>query len=360
MSRKSAEYSARAILIALSALHDVDPGSAQESAPSRAAPTSASQPATVPSNEEGGFELRVSPFLELHYLVRALAAADDPPGAPSSPAWSEAVAAVRDLERELGGSAGWGLLDALLCSAETLDAAAGLIAAMPERFPARSGREIPIRALAQRLVVVYRPISDDFERRLWPQRRALLEQQRARLCAELLPRAAECRRHICDALHISDPGVRIPLFLVSDAPDPGGVTFRTRGGCVCVVEVAGFEDSLLYEVVLHEAIHALDVSAARQNTALQRVRAGLTQAGHAAGSAAAREVPHTLIFVQAAETVRRVMAPDHRHYGEQRGYYAKVAGVAGCVRSAWTEHLDGRMTLELAIERIIGCAVQEP
>lgn len=46
------------------------------------------------------------------------------------------------------------------------------------------------------------------------------------------------------------------------------------------------------------------------------MRQGLDAAGMPAGDRGHRDLPHTVMFVQAAETVRGTLDPEHVHYGE--------------------------------------------
>ena len=65
-----------------------------------------------------------------------------------------------------------------------------------------------------------------------------------------------------------------------------------------------------------------------------------------------RDAPHTLMFVQAAATVRRTIDPAHQDYGDVSGYYAKFPVVAKLVRDAWTRHLDGQLDRGAALDAI--------
>ncbi len=349
--------SMRIVLVAAALLAGVDGSFAQTmTSQSTGSETATSRDTTPARLADGGIELRVSRFLDLHYLVRSHAAEGERPAEPSLTGLEEATRAVQSIDREVGGTPGWGLLEALFASADTLADVERLVPAMPERFQARNGREIPVQSLGRRLVEAYRPLAAEFDQRCWPARFEALEKKRAALTAGLLPRAADARKDICDALLITDPGVRIPVTLVTDSPEPGGFTFRSRAGCACVVRVGGIDGSLLDEVVLHEAIHALDVASGQQETVLQRLRLGLARAGCAPQSALYRDIPHTLIFVQAAETVRRKHAAGHRHYGDVHGYYAKVGRVSACVREAWTARLEGRQNVEQTLQQLVECA----
>jgi hypothetical protein len=109
----------------------------------------------------------------------------------------------------------------------------------------------------------------------------------------------------------------------------------------------------MVETVLHECIHALDISTQSQPTALQVLRKDLQAAGLAPRSEMMRSVPHTLMFVQAGETVRRLLNPEHKHYGDVAGYYAKVPEAVAAVREPWTAYLDEKLTRDAAIKQIV-------
>ena len=70
-----------------------------------------------------------------------------------------------------------------------------------------------------------------------------------------------------------------------------------------------------------------------------------------------RDVPHTVMFVQAAETIRRLVDPKHEHYGVVSRYYDRIsrpnAAVGGKVRNVWTNYLDGKITRSAAIDELV-------
>jgi len=86
---------------------------------------------------------------------------------------------------------------------------------------------------------------------------------------------------------------------------------------------------------------------------LEQLRARLEKQGYTRRHRELRDVPHTLMFVQAGETVRRLIDHAHQHYGVVAGYYPKVERVAAIELPIWKDHLDGKLTREQALERII-------
>jgi hypothetical protein len=86
---------------------------------------------------------------------------------------------------------------------------------------------------------------------------------------------------------------------------------------------------------------------------LDLLRARLEKAGFTRRDKEWREVPHTLMFVQAGETIRRVVDPKHEPYGVVAKYYDKVRPIADVEIPAWTAYLDGKTTREEAVEKIL-------
>jgi hypothetical protein len=86
---------------------------------------------------------------------------------------------------------------------------------------------------------------------------------------------------------------------------------------------------------------------------LDLLRARLEKAGFTRRDPEWRNVPHTLMFVQAGETIRRIVDSKHEHYGVTAKYYDKVRAIADVELAAWTAYLDGKTTRDAALERIL-------
>ena len=110
---------------------------------------------------------------------------------------------------------------------------------------------------------------------------------------------------------------------------------------------------MLCEMVIHESIHALDLSTLAQDTVLVALRRELTAAGRGPSTPEFRDVPHTVMFVEAGEVVRRVLDAAHKHYGDVEGYYAKVPQAVSAVREPWIAYLDKKTDREAAIRAIV-------
>jgi hypothetical protein len=296
--------------------------------------------------------VQISPLLDLHYLVRAIAGGEAAPQGVEG--LTEAVQAARDLDKELGSPLAWGLIEGNLTVARTAAEAASLFERLPERFePRGTGKTIAPRQSAIRLAGALATAERSFLETVWPRHREVLERAAAGIERELAPKERACFDDIAQSLGMAAPDVVVPVYLVAQAPAPQGFTYRRPGGrTASVVGVEGRGGSLLLEVILHEAIHVLDVATEGQPSALSGLRARLERAGLGRADPLAREVVHTLMFVQAGETVRRVLDPSHRHYGEVAGYYAKVPLAAQVELPIWKDRLDGKLSLDAALDRI--------
>ncbi len=315
---------------------------------------SAAGAAAAPSSADPSttLDLRVEPAVDLYFTVRTLAAGDAAP----PPEMAEAVAGARSVGAALPAPRLWALVDGMALEGRT----AAELAAPLDRFPGtfvastgdtlRIGREV--RALGEALAGV----EPWFLAQLWPGHRKRLTEARDDLGRTLAAHQAACYPAVTRDLDMPDPGRPVPVYLVAEAPPPGGVTVRRRDGAAAVVAVEDFTGSTLAEVVLHESIHVLDVETAGEPTVLNRVRAGLLEAGAARSRPRYRDLPHALIFVEAAEVVRRILDPAHRDYGETHGAYDRMKDAIRIVRPAWRGRLDGTIDADEAVRRIAAAA----
>jgi hypothetical protein len=295
-------------------------------------------------------EIEVSPLVDLHFYLRSL---------NDSSAAACGLEGVRPVARDyarldslLGNPLAWGTIDAGLSA--SIDAADAMerFEQLPESMAVAPNRKLAIRAEAERLMKGLASIEPAFLRRIWPAHHAAIDSARAEIETGLEPREADCFAFIEKSLLLLDLQKPIPVFLVARAPFPGAVTYRDRdGGGVCFVGIAGTRGTLLYESILHEATHALDFVS--EHGVLNQMRERIDRAGVGKTERGFRDIPHTLIFIQAAETVRRVIDPGHRDDGEVAGYYATVPQVAAVERPLWAAHLDGKLSLDEALQQIV-------
>jgi hypothetical protein len=294
------------------------------------------QPAPAP------VELKVSPIVDLHFWVRKLA--EQKGEIPAVQGLPEAVAAARAFQTELGPGALWGIFEGNFVG---LESAADLMATaeqLPETAQMFGGRTIKLREGAVRLARSYVSLEKPFLETVWPRHREAAEGLAGQLRRDLLPKAPQVYEDLSRRLDVPIPSRRIPVYLTAEGPWPGAVTARAREGAVCFVAADASTGSQLVEVVVHETIHALDVMAG-EGGVLNDLRKRL-------GKADLRDFPHTVMFVQAAGTVRKVLDPAHKDYGDVEGYYARVPRASAVVVPAWRAFLAGEISRDEALNRI--------
>ncbi|HVS12872.1 MAG TPA: hypothetical protein VMV46_03030 [Thermoanaerobaculia bacterium] len=301
-------------------------------------------------------ELRVEPAVALWTEARALAESRGEPNGPLAPL----VEALRALGAKLPRGQGWGRFDGALLGVGTTEEIASRLAGVTT-VRLRAGSEIEVGAEVQGVVAALRAVDAPFRAELWPQRRAAIEASRADVEARLLPRQAEAFALMLRSLGMDDPGRAIPVYLVHDSVWPGATTYRDRDGtgyCIVAVDREENRGSALLEIVLHEATHALDIASqlAARSSVLTRLRDRLRAAGLGPEDDAFRDLPHTLMFVQAGETIRRVVDPRHVHYGDGPSTYYDRVPHARLVRDLWIAHLDAKVTLDQVLDRLVDAA----
>jgi hypothetical protein len=65
-----------------------------------------------------------------------------------------------------------------------------------------------------------------------------------------------------------------------------------------------------------------------------------------------QDAAHLFVFVQAAATVKHVLAPQHKSYGEVAEVYSRLPRVASIV-PLWDKYLDGKLSRAEALEQIV-------
>lgn len=299
-----------------------------------------------------GLELRVEPLVELYYMVRHGAAF--PNRAPAEPAFQRAVAAAGRVQEFFGSWGGWGPVDTLFLAAEDLGGVRELALELPEPMRHRGGDEIALREPLLTLIGALEAVEPSFMNEHWPARRRALEQAVAGLERDFLPRQREALAFMLQSLAITEPGVEAPVFLVSEANEPGAFTFYLRGGApVCVVSIEDGVNTLLFETLLHEATHVLDMASSDDSSVFVSLRSMLEREGLFPEDRMVHDVAHTLMFVQAAETVRRFYDHEHVDYGEVTTLYARSEPIASIEREIWGRHLAGTIDRDEALKRIV-------
>jgi hypothetical protein len=301
-------------------------------------------------------ELRTSPFVDLHFWVRHLAEQKEEIAQPKPVLDAVALAAV--LDRDLGGPLGWGPIEGLFGDCKTAADALAAVAALPESLELRPGQPVELRARARRLVEALAIAEPVFLEKVWPEHRASIEAARKKIDETFSPKSEACLAYVAEHLGLTPPDRAIPVLLVCEGPFPGAVTQRDDAGRgVCFVAVQAAEGTQLFECILHEATHALDL-ATKSGSVLDDLRARLEEAGFTRRERLWRDVPHTLMFVQAGETIRRLVDPHHEHYGVVARYYDKVRAVADLELPVWIDHLDGKASRAEAVAKIAAGAAE--
>jgi hypothetical protein len=296
-------------------------------------------------------DLRTSAVADLYFTVRTLAADD---GAPVPEALAPAVTHARRIQAVLGTSLlAWGPVDRQLEGCATAHDLAERLAALPEPLVLFGGKTAAVGADLRALGAALVAAEPAFRATVWKEHEQRIDGARARLAASFVPEQGKVLAFHLEALGMADPGVTVPVHLVHALPWPGAVTHaRVDGGGVVFVGIGDLPPGHLEEILLHEATHAFDVSTRGASHVLNQLRQGLDAAGLPAGDRGHRDLPHTVMFIQAAETVRRTMDPEHVHYGEAAGVYGRVPH-AEAQRRIWTAHLDGKLTRADAVAEMV-------
>jgi len=312
--------------------------------------------ATPPQeNESPGarLEFRTSAALDLYHEVRFLASTG---AAPPVAALAPAIEAARELERELGPlSLAWGAFEGALPGCER---AADLVKAAeraPETVALPGGKTAVFR---ERLVRLARALEA-----AEPECAALLAENAetitlARALWEELVGAKERELfiHHQQRLGMASLTTVVPVYLTAHGARPGAVTYfddERRG--VCFVAVAGRGESELFEVVLHEATHALDIAAGKDSL-LSELRDALGAAGFDERSRPFHDLPHLLMFLQSAESVRAVLAPEHEDYGITQGVYARMGPKSATLRERFAAYAGGTLTAADLVRELVAAA----
>lgn len=309
--------------------------------------------------EETRLDVRWSPIVDLHFLARNIEAdlkADRPI------AMRPLLDAVRRVNAVLGNDAlSWGVLEGNLYECQTAQDVFTRFSELPERFVPRGrggaggkeAAEIQLRSTGMDLAQAMIKVEGQYLVAVAPKNEQLVMEALRSFTERLGANESKCLSYMIEHLGGQDPGSPIPVYFVADMMFPGAVTQIRPGrvGGVCFVAVRGIEPLQLVETVLHESTHALDVVWG-EDSVFHELRTKLS-AVLPTGSRDLHDVPHTLMFVHAGETVRRIVDPGHRHYGDVSGYYARLGRATKAVRQPWVDYLDGKISREAAVSQMV-------
>ena len=306
---------------------------------------------------ESSLELRVAPWTDFYFLVRAQAGGVVPVEAQLQPI----VDAWLPVQEHVGTFGGFWRFDLAGLLSSGPDEFEAWFANAPESVPSRGGGQIPIRGPGLAMAAAMRTLWPRFRDEEWPERGAELQDMVSRLEERFMPRHREALGHMLDSLGIEDPAIAVPMWLTLDTHAPGASTYRAREGPVAVLstrELLG-EGRLsdLEETLLHETCHALDLASEGENDAFSTLRRMLQERGIEPSDPRFHDVPHLVMFAQAENTMRRLFDPEHVAYGDTwRGeiapLYERSGNVAVIVRRHWGAYLDGKLSREQALGRI--------
>jgi hypothetical protein len=306
----------------------------------------------APLQANPAVDLRVAPLPDLWFSVREKSATGT---MARDNARGHAIEAVRKLDAAFGQPILWGFVEGRLPEAATCDDLAKVFATLPDKFQARGMRqEIDLRHFAGEIATKLRAIEADFMKKEWERARTELEEQRERVARSLAgEKGAEIVAALAKGLGLDVPEAPVPVYLVRLAPPPGGFSHKAAGGgAVSFVATEGVSEALLIETVLHELIHAMEVSTTDGEDVLARLRAALRERGVPVRSRHYRDAVHTLYFLHAADVVRAHVDPEHVDYGESQGYYEQVPEITAIERPLWKRYREGELDAGALVDAI--------
>jgi hypothetical protein len=300
-------------------------------------------------------DYRVEPLADLIHFLRYHAAQNDGAGAPSE--LKDAVAATVKLQKKLGArNLAWEPLDQMLLRCTAPDEYLATCRLLPESTRLWTGETVALRddavALAKQLAAVWEHYREHF----WPEHESAIRTRLAEIKKDFQPKEHECFAFMFDSLGINDPHDTVPVYLTYRGSWPGAFTIeRGDGGGMCIVAVAteSLAGSLLYEIILHETTHALDIVAKSDANVFQELRKKLSATGMPRRDRNRRNIPHTIMFIQAGETIRRIVDPAHKHYGDANTYYSRMGRIAEVEKRVWLKWLNRDISRAEAEDEIV-------
>jgi hypothetical protein len=264
----------------------------------------AQSPATkLPSQiaSQKRFEIRVKPFVDLHFYVYKFASGDNK--LPDIDGFAQAVEAARQVPMYQT------LIDLALFNCENAADAERAFAQFPETYTTRQGNVIPLRDKAVRLARSLAVIEKPFLETIWPQHRDAIQKTAASVAQILEPKEPECFNYLTKHLGMEAQNYVVPIYLVAEMPWPAAFTAtgKESGHGACVLNVGAKQGSALFDAILHEAIHALDAETTGAGNVLIEFQNQLLKNGFDKNDFVVRNAPHFLVFIQSIETVRRFL-----------------------------------------------------
>lgn len=291
----------------------------------------------------------VNPVVCLHYHIRSMLHGDDDP----EKAYISALESGRDFEREIKTPLRWGFIEPFLIKCHSSSDLDLWIDKIPERFRLRSGMIVTPRESLIPYIQSLAEAEPAYMNSIWPIHEGSLLEAKKKLDQVFDVRGAELLEYITDKLDIKSDQRPLRIYLTIDALLPGGSTCSARGvGIVSFVNIKNVSDARMIEVVLHEAIHALDLRSQGKPTVLNLIRKKLIETGCRPNNPLFRDLPHAVVFVQAAETVQRILHYPSQEFQYDNAFFKKAPQIVKEVLSKWKAYLDGSMSREEIIDAV--------
>ncbi len=268
--------------------------------------------------------------------------------------FDEAVNLARQLSKEFGGwdSPAWSAIEIALTKYKTTSEAIQASSQLPETVTSRKGTKIQVREGAIRYVKALNVVESSYLKNVWPRHRVSIEHAAASIVKVFAPKEKECFAYFTKNLGMEDMQSQVPVYLVAESPWPGGFTLWHDTRRIIVISVEAHQGSNLFENLLHEAIHALDLETKGKGNVLIEIHNRLLKAGLTDNDQAVRHGVHWLVFIQAGETVRRLLDPSHQHYGKE--LYTRLQRMSKVnVPVVWIYYLEGKISRDEAVNQIV-------
>ena len=282
----------------------------------------------APEPEVTKLNFETSSTLEYWMLTRTAAAGQAPSLALDG--MLKAVALLEDVEPQLARTA-LRMADSFVAKSGSMEEAARELAGFAERVQAEDDYRQAMAAAAQAALALAETEAS-FRSQHWLPRQERLERFGDQLSQWAEPSWADALSLIQDGLGVSDPESEIDVVLVTTMPSPGGVTLRA-GDTVCVVSLADEEGDLrsfstLGEIIVHEAIHAIDVKASESSLRVH-LTSRLLPLDPENGWTLPRQhlvrsVPHAVVFALGDLVMRESYGLEGPSYLERKDGYAAM------------------------------------
>ena len=304
------------------------------------------------ASQKRRLEYRIHPFADLYFYVYRFSSSSDK--VPEVVGLAQSVEAAKQLPLVQT------LVDQLPFELENSAAAAKAFAQFPENYKTKRGEDVALRAKAAPLANALTAFEEPFMKQVWPQHKVLIENVVKNVEKTLGPKEEELFDYFTRHLGMEKAESTVRVYFVAETPWPGGFTMwgkdETKG--VCVISVTALKGPQLFTGILHEAIHAFDLETKGKGNVLVELRERLLQAGFKEDDVVVRQAPHLLVFIQSSEVVKRYLDPSFQPYSEGIFTRPVLQWMVNIEVPNWTAYLDGKISRDEALNRIVAGFVQ--